>query len=373
MGVVKSEITNNSTGPVFTGGGQVVTVNCDSAAVAIGQFLITSTTAGRATAGSYYREPGVFAIALTSKAGGSTGTVSAMLVDNFRQAIIGTSGWQMGGSASLGGAAVTTSQKFTMATEVWAAVAGAALPAARNFNGGMSYGTIAAYAMFGTSGTNATNSTTSRYKVDYATETSSTLTAGAYVNSYHRSGINFSTKGWNAGGKNEFGNPINNTYKTAFTTDTGSAGNVLTIVREDQGGLSDGTYAYIGGDRELTTDRLTESTEVIAVQASAALGNFAAGYCFVSFAASAGYRGYNNGAGTVYSRKLTFATATDAGNASTPSGDIRYGPAVTDGVALGYMSGLAAANKLASSTGIYSTFSNYPGTLQGATASYAAL
>jgi hypothetical protein len=366
MGVVKESIINNASGPVYTGAGIVCTINCDAAAVARGQFLITSTTAGKATAGSYYRETAVFAIALTAKSAG-VGTVTAMLVDNFRQAIIGTSGWNFGG-----GTPVTTSQKFTIATETWATIAGAALPGARRGANGMSYGTTAAYVIWGTNTAVAANGQTSRFKMAYTTETFSTLTASPANRSSLRSGINFASKGFSAGGNSTAGSAQQTNYKTTFTTDAESVSNPLSSNRINQGGISDGTYAYVAGDTAVTCDQITESTDSLSAQASAALGSYANGYCFVSFPASAGYRSYNNGS-TSYSRKLVFSTGTDANHSSTPSGDISYGAQITDGIAYGYVSGTAAANKLDSATGTYASLSVYPAVVSGASASYAAL
>jgi hypothetical protein len=187
-----------------------------------------------------------------------------------------------------------------------------------------------------------------------------------------RGGINFSDKGFNPGGRDGSGGLLSTSYKTAYSTDTETAGNAISSTRSDQGGLSDGTYCYIGGDTAVTTDKITNSTEVIASVASAALGTYASGYCFAAFPASSGYRSYNNGS-TSYSRKMPFSTATDANNANIPTGNIRYGSQVTDGIAFAYFSGLAAANKLASSTDIYASLTVYPVNVQGASASYAAL
>jgi hypothetical protein len=366
MGVVKESINNDAAGAVQTGAGIVCTINCDAAAIARGQFLVSSTTAGKATAGSYYREAAVFAIALTAK-GTGVGTVTAMLVDNFRQAIIGTSGWNFGGSGP-----VTTSQKFTIATESWSTIAGAVLPAARQFACGMNYGTTAAYVTHGSNTTGLAGGQLTRYKMQYSTETFSTLTAGAQARSFFRSGVNFSSKGFTPGGYSTGSVAQTTNYKTTFTTDAEAVSTAISSARFNQGGISDGVYAYIAGESAVTTDRLTESTEVLAAQAGAALGT-AAVYNFSSFAASAGYRSTNDGAGVVYSRKLVYSTGTDANHSSSPAGNVWYGAQVTDGVAFAYHSGVAAANKLASSTGIYSTISVYPLYIVGASASYAAL
>jgi hypothetical protein len=366
MGVVKESINDNAAGAVYTGAGIVCTINCDAAAIARGQFLVSSTTAGKATAGSYYREAAVFAIALTAKSSG-VGTVTAMLVDNFRQAIIGTSGWNFGG-----GTGETTSQKFTMATETWATIAGAVLPAGRSSACGMSFGTTAAYVVNGYLST-PSGAQSSRYKMSYSTETFSTLTASAVSRIYMRSGANFSSKGFVPGGSTGTGTDQSTNYKTTFSTDLESASNSLTSARRSQGGVSDGTYCYIAGDTAVTCDRITESTDALSAQASAALGTATSGYCYVAFPASAGYRSYNSGSGTVYSRKLVFSTGIDANHSSSPAGSTLWGAQVTDGVAYGYVSVASAANKLDSSTGTYSSISNYPANTFGASASYSAL
>lgn len=370
-GVVKSSTANAAAGPLYNGAGQVVTVNVDTAAVAIGQFLVSSTTAGRATAGSYYREPAVFAVALSSKSAGSNGTVSAMLIDNYRQAIIGTSGWNLGGWN--GAAAVTTSQKFTMASETWAAVAGAALPAGRHSNSGMGYGTTAAYAVMGSNTSTYAGGQNNRYKIAYSTETASTLTAtvGTYYFG-HRSCINFATKAFTIGGQNTAAASTNLSYKTTGATDAEAGSTALTSTRMNVGGVSDGTYAYVEGDSATTTWKLDTATESVVDTAGAYLGTAIAGYCHLSFPASAGYRLYKAG-GTTYSRKLTFSTATDANHASSPTGDCASGFQVTDGIALAYAGNTAAANKLPSSTGTYSTIANYPSATLAANASYGAL
>lgn len=371
MGVVRTaSIANNVAGQVYTMAGQVCTVNCDSAAVAIGQYLTTSTTAGKATAGSYFRENGNFAVALSSKAGGSTGTVSAMLIDNARQAVSGTSGWNMGGST-----AVTTSQKFTIATETWATVAGAALPAARDDGNGMGYGTTAAYHTHGSSTGAAAGGTATRYKITYSTDTSSTLTASAVSRWRFRSGANFSSKGFAPGGQDTGSAYVGQVYRTTFSTDAEAAGGALLAGRANVLGVSDGTYVYLNGNTgsvSNATSKYDEATETAVDTVSAYLGTGVDGYCGISFPATAGYRVYKSG-GTTYSRKLTYSTATDANNGSSPSGDCAYGSQVTDGVTVGYASGTASANKLVSSTGTYSTISNYPANINGASASNGAL
>ncbi|MCD4751870.1 MAG: hypothetical protein K8R40_02245 [Anaerolineaceae bacterium] len=78
VGVLGEVISVGYEGAVYTYKGTVVTVNCDTGAVAKGEFLITSTTKGRAKAGT---GGGIFAVALTAKASGSVGTVKAMILN----------------------------------------------------------------------------------------------------------------------------------------------------------------------------------------------------------------------------------------------------------------------------------------------------
>ena len=77
MGVLGETISVNHDGAVYTYAGTEVTLNVTSEAVDRGDTLITSTTKGRAKAGT---GTGVFAVATTAKAAGAVGTVKAMLV-----------------------------------------------------------------------------------------------------------------------------------------------------------------------------------------------------------------------------------------------------------------------------------------------------
>lgn len=78
VGVLGAAVSSApTTARVATSG--VVTVNCDGTAVSIGDYLTTSTTAGRATSGGAGLVDGAFARALTSKSSG-VGTVTALLM-----------------------------------------------------------------------------------------------------------------------------------------------------------------------------------------------------------------------------------------------------------------------------------------------------
>ncbi|HQP27461.1 MAG TPA: hypothetical protein PLL58_06485 [Candidatus Syntrophosphaera sp.] len=217
------------------------------------------------------------------------------------------------------------------------------------------------------SGGSASNS---NYKVVYATEVSSTLGVGLQRD-VMRSGINFASKGFMAGGVLS-GHKRAEIQKTTFSTDAiSSIGAVLTVTRQSQGGSSDGTYAYIAGGSVETADRIDNATETIAAAPAANLAAAASGYTFVGFPASASYRAMNNGSNN-YTRKLTFATATDANNASGPTGALDHAQNVTDGIAFGYLSNASRANKLDAATGTYSSSTAVSFTDRGANSSYGA-
>lgn len=76
-GVLGETIGVNQQGAVYSYAGTLVTVNCNSEAVSRGDTLITSTTKGKAKAGV---NKNIFAVAITGKAAGASGTVTAMLL-----------------------------------------------------------------------------------------------------------------------------------------------------------------------------------------------------------------------------------------------------------------------------------------------------
>lgn len=82
LGVVKETIANNALGALATTAGEVAIVNCNTAAVAIGDYLKTSSTAKLATSNGKVRTANCFAKALSAKASGSTGTVYCMILDH---------------------------------------------------------------------------------------------------------------------------------------------------------------------------------------------------------------------------------------------------------------------------------------------------
>jgi len=368
-GVARSAIPDGISGPVDTMAGKIVTVNCTEDTVARGQFLVSSANPGKARGVSYFREPGAFAIAMTAKGAGS-GSVEAMLLDGFRQAISGTSGWNMGGRS--GSTAQTLTEKFSIPTETWAGVASAALPAGRNMNNGMGYGTVAAYATHGSSNDTSASSQANRYKLNYANETLAAITASSIARSILRGGVNFSDRGWAAGGANTSGNSVDTTQKTAFATDTESAGGVLTGPRRGQGGVSDGVNCFVGGGTSTVTNLLSASTEVFSASPNAALADTDTGYSFLSFPATAGFRCYSDGSSKVYSRRLAFATGMDANNASAPIGVIDNSAQASDGVGFGYAASPTASSKLDAATGTYASISARPTYSHGANASYGA-
>lgn len=332
-GVAAEAIEGGAAGKLKTVPGDVVTVNCTSPAIAIGQFLSTSTTAGKAQGAGFFRTMGVFAIALTSKVVGA-GTVQAMLIDNYRQAIAGAFGYALGGE-NPANTSTANSQRLTMANDVWATVASAALPLAIRMNEGVGNTTVAAYSIGGyTTGVIAT-----AYKMPYATEIMA-AEAGANcpygIYSNHRFGANALLKGYLIGG---YSGSAATSYagRLTFSTSTAaSLGAVMSSARYDQCGMSDGTYVFVEGGLSSACDKITVATDAFAAHAD---GNLPASGAFstFSFSASSGY--IHNSS---YARKIPFATGVNAAN---PAGVVPFATTLangaTDGIAFGYCAGSA--------------------------------
>jgi len=335
-GVVGETIAADASGTVYTNAGSVVTVNCDTAAVAIGQFLMTSTTEGQATSAGYFRAAGVFALAMSSKTAGSTGTVSAMLVDNFRQAISGATGYVLGGYS--GSTYINTGQKFNITTATWAGAAGAALSQARYTVGSLTYGTNGMYAIGGyTTGVVKTAD-----YLDFATDTTAAQSSANLGTARRtlRGSASSSASGFICGGF--VTSNVATTDKITFATGQRSAGSNLSSARAYQTTLSDAVYGYVRGGTADTADRITFATDTIAAQSSANLDASDSYYSAFSYPASAGYNAYKNGA-TAKCRKVDFATGTDAAVTSTPPAESALASAVGDGIAMHWLAGSNAA------------------------------
>jgi len=89
LGVVMDTIANNAAGRVAVAG--LVTVNVQGN-VTRGNYLSTSTTAGRAKDAGSAKTTATFAVAMTSYAGGGAGTVSAIILPAIQVASASASG-----------------------------------------------------------------------------------------------------------------------------------------------------------------------------------------------------------------------------------------------------------------------------------------
>ncbi len=86
-GIVAAPDNSSIGGAVHTVDGRICSVICNTGAVAKGDYLITSTTAGQAKSNGATREAGVFGIALTAKSAGSAGPVTCMIEMVARKAV----------------------------------------------------------------------------------------------------------------------------------------------------------------------------------------------------------------------------------------------------------------------------------------------
>ncbi len=329
VGVANEDIANEACGDINTLSGTIVTINCTSGAVNRGEYLVTSTTAGKAQSDGYFRRPAAFAVALTEKSAGSAGTVDAMLIQDIKQTLGGGFGWAMGGYNN--STESTNTQKLTISAGTWATVAGAALPAARQAQGGLGATTVGAYSIGGYAG----SAKAEAYKVTYATETcgavaTANLAAGRYQLS---NGANATDKGWIAGGSA----PAKTTDKITYATDTRSAGADLSSARTNQRGVSDGATIYLAGGTAVTCDKIVVSTEAISANPDGNLGTYYNGYITNSFPATAGYWAVKNGAND-YARKLPFATGVSA-NSNKLDSNQYFSHGISNGVSLGFASG----------------------------------
>lgn len=356
VGIAHSPINDATEGRVDTVNGMVVNVNCTAAAVGRGEFLIASATAGKAQAAGYFRTAAAFAIALTSKDGTGAGAVEAMLCNKIRQAIGGGIGWAFGGHT---GAVTTNSQRLAMASETWATVAAAALPAARYVPGGLAEGGASAYCIGGSTSTTASDASVNAYKMPFATEVTAAQVSANLAAARWRigSGGNSPSKGWLLGGRNSAGTDINVTDIIDYATSTRSAGANLTSARNEQRGQSDGSYIYASGGISVVCDKVVVATGAIGAHTDGNLANATTGYQSLSFPSIAGYMSYSSGA-TSYSRKLPFSTGVSA-NTNLLAQDQAQGAGNSNGLNVGFVSGdttspYSQSSKLTPATDTYS-------------------
>ena len=356
LGVAGETINAAASGKVKTIAGTLATVNCDTGAVNRGEWLVASATIKLAKSAGYFNCPGAFAIAVTSKSAGSTGTVQAILVQGFKYGVSGTTAWAAGGQNAT--AAITDTQKFIMASAAWATVSGAALPAARTKANGNSYSNIAGYSIGGsdTGGTSQVQS----YKLTFGVETFANNTGMNFgtATQYLTSGLNEATKGYNAGGYTT--TYVSSCNKFVYATDTRTGiGSMSVVAAGWRNTFSDNVYGYVVF---ATGQKITYSTDAVAAHSACNVTMTYSGSS-INFPAVAGYGFYLN---TIsYCSKVTFAT----GNHSTitaPSNQHVTGQGVTDGAAYGWFCGdsgspYSVADKFTQST---ETFSVAAGAVQ---------
>lgn len=324
-GVLGEEIENDNEGIVITNAGTIVTVNCNTSAVEIGQYLITSTTPGLATSGGYFRTEGTFGIALSAKSAGSNGTVSVMLIDNYRQAISGNLGYALGGTST--GGVSTVAQRFAIATANWSGSPSANLVSARTQTASMTHGTVGIFIV-------GSSLATGEF-MSFATETTSIaggITVSSYMH-YQRPSASGSNRGYVCGGNtNTAASPV--VVKITYATGSSSSNAGLSSGREYQVSVSDGAYVYVRGSTSVICDRITLSTDTVSANS---VGNLpAANRQLGTFAipTTAGYE-----ATSTVSRKIIFSTGADAAIASTPPTSSGYSAGITNGLSMAWLCG----------------------------------
>lgn len=347
LGVLSEDITNNATGSVGVGG-KIQTVRV-TGNVLRGQWLIASSTAGRAKASGYTRPPGAIGMAMTEYTGGSTGTVTALIaVDLYLGASKGK-GYVLGGYT---GAYIATAQVLNFVSETTATIAGAALSLARREIGGGSCGTHG-YAVGGYTGANSA-------VVDKCTFSTDTTAAAASMPAARRqmtNNVNGSLASYAMGG---YGSALCD--KTVFSTDitAAQASANLSSARSTPAGYSSSTTGYAAGGYtgavSATADKMPFSTETTAALATGNLST-ARSYLAGVYSSTDGYNlGGNTGAVSALAGKMPFSSETNAATASANLSVAREGAAGLIGALAGWAMGgwtgavSAVADKLTYST-----------------------
>ena len=318
LGVLFEAIVDNAAGLVaLASKRQLVLVQGN---VARGDFLVTSTTAGRAASAGRIKPPtGAFGVATTAYAGGGAGSVYAIIFGAIEVGL--SAGSLYAGGGVQGGASVATTYKWNSQTDTTAAVAAAALSAARRhakggattskalFIGGYtgSESAVVDTMPFSTEVTTSTNSLpaarsavaicvnttdvyamhggeltvygTTRYKANWGTETWGTLTA-AVTAGFERSGLSVTAYGYECAGRISGGIGVAVIYRTQFSTDVETTlSAVMSVSASARAGNIESVLAgyifsgLVSGDASLTTvtDKLTFATEAVSTPGTAAI------------------------------------------------------------------------------------------------------
>jgi len=334
-GVAAETIANDATGRVYMVSGLIVNVNCSSAAVSRGQFLMQSGTVKEAISAGYFKGPGVFALAVANKSAGSAGLVKAQLIQGYSQAVTAGAGYALGGYFA---AATNDSQKFNFAAGTWAGVAGANLPANRERHGGNGYGTISALSIGGNSGA---AQTTAAYLCTFATDTTAAQASADLSTQTDSlgSGANGQYRGFTMGGQNG-STGLSTITRVDYSTYTRAAASYsLPTGTKSPTHVSDGTYIYTfrGDSASASIYRTTIATdETITNPGTAAV--ISDRWAGISFPVSGGYLVNNDGVSN-RSYKVAYATGTVSTVTSTAPNTHRYAAGICDGLGVGYMCG----------------------------------
>jgi hypothetical protein len=268
-GVLAEDIANNATGKVAVGA-KKATVKVQGN-VSRGMWLIASTTSGRAQADGYTRPNGAIGMALTEYTGGSTGTVTALIVVDVYLGASASKSYILGGSNATP-AAVTTTQMLTLASETVSIVAGAALGAVRTSCVGC-YTTDKGITYGGTNTTLATGGQVTAYKTTFASDvTAASVSANLVAAKTAPGPISAPLAAYICGGVDTASANTATAYKTPWATETtaAQASANLSSSRGYMGGMVHSTTnGYLaGGASVATTDRLVIATETTAALAS---------------------------------------------------------------------------------------------------------
>lgn len=272
IGVAGESIAANAEGKVLTFWGTITNLNVDAAGVRRGDFLIASNTPKRATSVGMVRIGyHIFALALTAKAAGSTGTISALLLPQVFVGGSAATAFAAGGNTTLFHA---SAEKFNFASSLWASIAGA-LPTGLCNAAGASNGSLAGYVISGASSSDSGLSVTQ--KMPFTTELFSALAVGANGSKMFSSVMNIGVAAYvprSTSGATYYASIL----KLTFASDTGAfIAGVLSVARAFSATLSDGSVSGIfqGGQTtdtptlSLIADKITFATDVVAAITSA--------------------------------------------------------------------------------------------------------
>ena len=334
LGVAGDVISAGASGAVYSIAGSKAVVNCDTAAVSRGDWLVSSSSLGKATSAGSYKPAAGFAIAMTAKSAGSSGTVTAMIMPQIPFAVGGTKSYMSGGFTA--GGATSETQRFTFASATWATVGGAALPANRYTCGAVSNTTANGWTVGGDSGGGLQ---TTAYNLSYSTETYSTVGTAALsvARQFIPYGSHSSLSGYMCGGANAGGQT--NIFKLLYSSSvTSTLGAVISSGRWSGAAVSDGTYSYIEGGTTgsdvVTADKLNMTNDTCAANAGSNLTVAKSGTMSMTYPAIAGYIAQQS-----FTNKVTFASSIASNVGGVISTVIQYAAGISDGNGLGYVSG----------------------------------